>query len=195
MKSKVIHFIPCDRLLTERLKYVISVWNISRAYEVFSDVQENANPSNQGVFARAFTCGGGGKKAVRTQEREKLNVEEGQKTVLRTARIASTSLVKIHSTHHVNKPMWFRPLQTPLGFSGVYIISAFYGFLVFLNEDWFWIWSVFGVFLLKIYTNRNNIEHFHELHFPCGWLGRAMGWVGRWCWVASSAGASYCFGI
>ena len=51
--------------------------------------------------------GGGGKKAVRTQEREKLNVEEGQKrfSAPHVLRAHPQLQCKIHSTHHVNKPM------------------------------------------------------------------------------------------
>ena len=112
-------------------------------------------PVKSGRFrACIYMCvcvGGGVKKAVRTQEREKLNVEEGQKrfSAPHVLRAHPQLQCKIHSTHHVNKPMWFRPLQTPLGFFRVYIISAFYGFLVFLNEDWFWIWFVLVFCCLK----------------------------------------------
>ena len=54
--------------------------------------------------------GGGGKKGVRTQEREKLNVEEGQKRHVLRAYPCPDTKNKIHrafasSTHHVNKPM------------------------------------------------------------------------------------------
>ena len=42
-----------------RIVFIKTKWQVSLVvqYSCFSDVHENANPSNQGVFVRAFTCG------------------------------------------------------------------------------------------------------------------------------------------
>ena len=46
----------------------------------------------------------------------------------------------------------------------------------------------FDVFILR--TEENIVWTYHKLL-----VVYVSGWVGRWCWVASSAGASYYFGI
>ena len=64
--------------------------------------------------------------------------------------------------YQVNQSVYFRFVRTPfyivkLGFSGIYIISAFYGFLLFFNECFCWIWVMSMFRLLQIHV-RNTYQ-------------------------------------
>ena len=132
------------------------------------------------VVVLVVVCGVG-KKAVKTQERKRLNADEGQKRFSYCENMLSPDTKDdIHrafaSTHHVNKPMWFRPLQTQLGFSLVYMIPAFHGFLVFLNKVWFLNLIYFSVLLLKTYSNRKKYRKFSRV--TCFSLLKSIFWIG-----------------
>ena len=55
------------------------------------------------------------------------------------------------------------------------------------NRYFFYIYITVVVAVAVVVVNK-----YHQWCYYYEYVG---GWVGRWCWVASSAGASYYFGI